>query len=198
MIEISLKFPDLAGKLTANMDQIQNEIVAAIQFNRGMLFDSEGAYNGHKPWAQLELRTGQALSRRGVLRKSLSPGGAPGKPGPGGYVDMDSQGVVTVGTSVAYAAMMNFGTTNLPGGVLRPVRAKALAIPLPEGKWATDVTKALRKGATKRMNERTGKNEKVIFRKWVKIPARRFDTITSQDTDEFAAAAKAAIVEALK
>lgn len=192
-----MKFPKLSQRLLEHQEQITREIVVAIQTNRGMLFDAEGAYNEHKPWAPLVLRTGQVLARRGVLKKSLAPGGGTGQAGPGGYVDMDGQGVVTVGTNVAYAAMMNFGTTKMPGGVLRPVRAKALAIPLPDGKWASDVTKALRKGAVKRVGP-SGKNERVIFRKWVKIPARRFDTITARDKDEFAEVARNAIVEALR
>lgn len=203
MIDVVMKFPKLSQRLLEHQEQIKAEIVVAIQTNRGMLFDAEGSYNGHEPWDPLVLRTGQILARRGVLKKSIAPSSSSGKPGPGGYVSMDGKGVITVGTEVAYAAMMNFGTTKMPGGVLRPVRAKALAIPLPEGKWANDAARELRKTEGKKRVNNTGKLatssvQNVIFRKWVKIPARRFDTITDQDAAEFAEAARNAIVEALR
>jgi phage gpG-like protein len=86
---------------------------------------------------------------------------------------------ITIGTKMAYARMMNDGTTRMPGGVLRPVHAKALKIPLPSGQKATDTAKTLRKGAAK-----GEKNERFIFRKSVKIPARPFDNWTEEDEVE--------------
>lgn len=202
MIEVSMSFPKLSQRLTAARDAIAAELIVAIQTNRGMLFDAEGGYNGHAPWDPLVLRTGQILAQRGVLKKSIAPSGSSGKPGPGGYVSMDGRGVVTVGTAVAYAALMNFGTVNMPGGVMRPVRAKVLRIPLPKGESANDAAEDIKVGQRRKKikaGEKLGrKDEYFIYRKWVKIPARRFDTITEQDAAEFAEAARNAIVEALR
>ena len=94
-----------------------------------------------------------------------------------------------------YARMMNDGTTKLPGGVLRPRTAKALKIPLPSGKGATEGAKSLRKGAT--TIEDGGKKEKYIFRKSVKIPARPFDDWTIEDEQEMQAALATKIAEVL-
>ena len=54
--------------------------------------------------------------------------------------------VARIGFNLIYAAMRDQGTKGLPGGVLRPVRAKALFIPLRKGarpgdptlKWGVD------------------------------------------------------------
>ncbi len=198
-IRMELQFPNLAAKFEAAQDKIRSEMVVAMQFNRGMLFDSEGSYNGHSAWAPLVMRAGQILANRGVLKKSLAPGTANGTAGEGGYVRKDAD-VITIGTDLASASLMNWGTTRMPGGVLRPVRAKALMIPLPAGAKATPAAKALSKGrgAKKRKNPRTERNEKVIFRKWVKIPERRFDNITAQDEREIRDALEAAMKEALQ
>lgn len=202
MISIILEFPDLAAKLTKAREAIQREMIVAVQTNRGMLFDNEGAYNGHEPWDTLSLRTGQILAQRGILKKSLAPMSANGQAGPGGYVNMDGQGVIRLGTNVAYAAMMNWGTTNMPGGVLRPTHAKALRIPLPKGKAASDKAEDIKVGQRRakiKKGQKLGrKDEYVIFAKWVKIPARRFDTLTAEDEREFAEATTAAIAEALR
>jgi len=202
MISIIMEFPDLAEKLTKAQGEITREIVVAIQTNRGLLFDNEGNYNGHDAWDALSLRSGQILAQRGVLKKSIAPMNGTGQPGPGGYVNMDGAGTVRVGTNVAYAAMMNFGTTNMPGGVLRPTHAKALRIPLPKGKAASDkaddIKVGQRRAKIKKGKKLGRKDEYYIFAKWVKIPARRFDTITSQDQAEFVEAITTAIAEALR
>lgn len=187
MITATFTFPDLLEKVRANEKRIGEEVIVAMQTNRGMLFDAEGNYNGHEAWAKPRLREGQALANRGVLKKSLAPGTDSGNAGPGGIATIDGQ-KVTIGTDVAYAAMMNFGTTRMPDGIMRPVRAKALRIPLPSGKKATAGAKKLRKTS----------DEGFIYRKWVRIPERRFDTITQADRDEFDAAFAAAIAEVLR
>ncbi len=196
---MELQFPNLEAKFAAAQNKIRSELVVAMQFNRGMLFDSEGAYNGHEAWAPLVMRAGQILANRGVLKKSLAPGTMIGQAGDGGYVNMDGD-TISMGTDVASASLMNWGTTKLPGGVLRPVRAKALMIPLPNGQKATPAAKELRKsrGSKKIKNTRTEKDETVIFRKWVRIPARRFDNVTPQDERDFRDALEAAMKEALK
>lgn len=146
LISIRQEFPDLKGKLERSEPEINLFIAAQMQTNRGMLFDEEGAYNGHQKWAPLTLRNGQILSRTGALRHSLSPANPSGRPGPGGIVRFQGD-VIIIGTKLAYARLMNDGTVNMPGGVLKPVNAKALAIPLPSGKAATPVAKQLRKNS---------------------------------------------------
>jgi phage gpG-like protein len=179
MIKVQFSIPDLEGKLNRMMPRIMGTIAATAQTNRGMLFDAEGAHNGHPKWASLKMRVGMILSDRGVLRKSIAPNNDGLNPvkGPDGIVEIGSREVV-IGTRLFYAAMMNDGTTKMPGGVLRPVRAEALKIPLPSGKSATEDAKQLRKRASGK-----GK-EKFIFRKSVKIPARPFDQWNTNDQAE--------------
>lgn len=160
MIEIKFQMPDLYAELKKRKREIDLAMAAAMQANRGMLFDTEGKYNGRPGWAPLKWRVGMILSKRGTLRKSLSPPNPMGKAGNDGIVEFAEE-TVTIGTRLGYARMMNDGTVKMPGGVLRPVKAKALKIPAPFGK----------KG-------------KFIFRKSVKIPARPFDDWTDQDEDE--------------
>lgn len=231
LVGISFEFPDLYSKLKNALPEINRFVAAQMQTNRGMLFDAEGAYNGHKKWAPLVLRHGQILSDRGNLRKSLAPTNAKGYPGRDGIVRFEGESI-TIGTRLVYASLMNDGTASLPGGVLRPVNAQALAIPLPAGKSATDTAKGLQRGsATKqqmvdkialmerqltliedpgkaaKLQERirryksraesTPKNQRVIFRKSVKIPARPFNTWTPEDEDELTEALTNKIAEVL-
>lgn len=232
MIEINFDFPDLKKKVEAARDEINLTLAAALQTNRAMLFDSEGNYNGHPGWAPLVFRSGQILSNRGALRKSLAPVPAKGRAGPDGIVEL-APNLVTIGTSLKYAAMMNWGTTNLPGGVLKPVRAKALKIPIPQGQSATDAAKSVsaesarknRQSRIKALEARLAKSkkqsardkiidqlaklkaqdkfkstlgaDKFIFRKSVKIPARRFDIVNDMDRQELEATLTAKVQEVL-
>jgi phage gpG-like protein len=134
-IDISFRFPEWSAKLRAHEAELNLFQAAVIQTNRGLLFDQEGSRNGHAKWAPLSLRNGQILSKRGSLRKSIAPYNANGQPGPDGIVKFAGD-VISVGTSLLYARMMNDGTAKMPGGVLRPTKAKALRIPIPEGKNA--------------------------------------------------------------
>lgn len=143
-VQIDFKMPDMAKKFRGKRDEIYRFIAAQMQTNRGMLFDKEGAYNGHPKWEGLKFRVGQILSSRGTLRKSLSPPNPRGRPGPDGIARYTGD-TITIGTSLMFAELMNDGTAKLPGGVLRARNAKALAIPLPAGKRATDLAKELRK-----------------------------------------------------
>lgn len=232
MIDIKFEFPDLRRKVKASKREIELLIAATLQTNRGMMFDKEGSHNGHPRWAPLVLRSGQILSKRGTLRKSIAPTTPTGIAGPGGIVEIMPD-VIAVGTSMAYAAMMNFGTTNLPGGVLRPVRAKALKIPLPQGDNASaaaekikqDMASKARKkriaklqGQLRRAKKKDSMNRiadqiaslqmqekrkstlgapKFMFRKSVKIPARRFDELNDRDREEIEATVNAKIMEIL-
>lgn len=155
-VGIHWKFPNWLEKINQAEQEIQLFVAAIIQMNRGMVFDQEGAYNGHDKWAPLKLRSGQILSDRGDLRRSIAPKSATGKPGPGGIVSFGTN-TVTVGTSLKYAPLMNWGTTGLPGGVIKPIHAKALRFKC---------------------------GDKVIFAQQVKIPARHFDEWNTQDKDE--------------
>jgi phage gpG-like protein len=190
MLAIKIILPDLYKRLQAKIGEMNLFMAALIQTNRGMLFDSEGARNGHKRWKPLRLRDGMPLSNRGNLRKSISPFNASGQPGPEGIVRIQ-RNEITVGTKLAYAYLMNWGTTRMNGGVMVPTHAKALMIPLPAGKKIREEAKPLRKESTKitkgtkTRTKEFHKDENVIFRKKVRIPERRFDEWNAADQMEF-------------
>lgn len=181
MIKIEVEFPDLYERLKKYEKEIMLVLAASMQTNRSMMFDADGADNGKKKWAPLKFRNGRPLQDRGTLRKSMGPSNDGITPGRGVdsvlKINTDS---VMIGTKLAYARMMNDGTTKMPGGVLRPINAQALKIPLPMGKNIVKAAKALRKGAAQ---DSTG--QKYIFRKSVRIPARPMDEITPQDEQEW-------------
>lgn len=145
--EISFEFPDLADLLERNLESLQLFIAGQLQYNRAMIFENEGAYNGHPRWKELAFRNGMILSNRGILRKSLAPVRSPNegaKTGANGILEV-TRTTVMIGTTLGYARMMNDGTTKMPDGVLRPVKAKALKIPVPQGKNAGPAAQALHK-----------------------------------------------------
>lgn len=142
-IDVDFKFPDWAAKLRRHEARLRLFQAALIQTNRGMMFDAEGAHNNHEKWAKLKFRNGQILSRRGNLRKSIAPYNPRGVPGPDGIVRFAGD-MIVVGTKMLYARMMNDGTAGMPGGVLRPKRAKALKIPLPSGVSASNEARQAR------------------------------------------------------
>lgn len=193
MIKMDFKFPDLAGKLDKYADEIYLFMAAQMQTNRAELFDAEGAHNGHKKWAALKFRNGRILQDRGTLRKSIGPSndGIQPRSSEGGFYKINGE-LITIGTSLGYARLMNDGTKKMPGGVLRATNAKALRIPLPSGKSATEASKSLSKGASKARPEDVAsgakKNQKYIFRKSVKIEPREFDTWTEGDENEMSEA----------
>lgn len=172
-VKIDIDFPNWAEKYKSKIKQLTLFAAGLIQENRGQLFDNEGAFHGHTKWKKPVFRDGMALSKTGALRKSIAPMGADGRPGPDGIVNL-SLDQITIGTTLFYAALMNWGTTQMPGGVLKATNAKALKIPLPSGKLATKTAKKLSKD-----------EGKFIFRKSVKIPERRFDEWNAQDQAEF-------------
>lgn len=143
-----------------NQQEIMLGLAASMQTNRSMMFDKDGADNGKPKWAPLVLRQGRPLQKTGTLRKSMAPMTINGKPGKSaGTVLLIEGNRVTIGTTLLYAGMMNDGTAKMPGGVLRPKQAQALKIPIEGGKF--------------------------MFRKSVKIPARRMNEITELDKAEF-------------
>jgi len=172
MIDIRMTIPEWDKIIKAHEKDIYLVLAAAMQTNRAMMFDQDGADNGKPKWAKLKWRKGRPLQARGVLRKSFAPqnnGITPGK-GEGTIVRVAAP-QVQIGTNLFYARLMNDGTTKMPGGVLRPTSAKALKIPIPKGL----------KGFTKKERK-----QGFIFRKSVQIPAREMDQITDQDEQEFA------------
>lgn len=194
LIEFEFTFPDLQKKLKTYEKEIRLFVAAQMQTNRGMLFDAEGAYNGHEKWAPLKFRDGMILSHRGNLRKSLAPQAADGTPGPDGIVRFEGDFVI-IGTNLYYARMMNDGTTKLPGGVLKATHAKALKIPLPAGKKLKEEVRQQVK--EKKLKTTTIEKQKYIFRKSVRIPERPFDNWTAADETELAEALMNKIVEVL-
>lgn len=228
LVGIQFKFPDWKGKLERAKQEINLFIAANMQTNRGLLFDAEGARNGHTKWAPLVFRNGMILAKRGTLRKSIAPKNDGRRPGrsEGGILRF-TEHAITIGSSLAYARVMNDGTTKMPGGVIRAKRAKALKIPIPQGAAANENAKGLQAEALEpklaRLAERLNKSKnpqarakimrqmdrirqriksgkgpvKFIFRKSVRIPARPFDTWTLQDQNELELALRNKIVEIL-
>lgn len=225
LLDISFQFPGWLEKIRQSEQSLNLFCAAQIQANRGMLFDAEGARNGHKKWAPLQFRAGQIMSNRGALRQSIGPQNPRGTPGADGIVRFTGETIV-VGTTLLYARLMNDGTTKMPGGVLRPKNAKALKIPVPNGKNAGPAAQSIQiqslapcvaaahhkamvakpgsKSAERayqtwtRLTEKAtqGKGDvKFIFRKSVKIPARNFTDWNDQDQDEVDGAFMARLTE---
>lgn len=162
MISLTLKVPAWDALFKKHYTDIMMALAATMQTNRSMMFDKDGADNDKKKWDNLVLRQGRPLQKTGTLRKSLAPTlTTPGKPSYGkDTVIRINDREVTIGTKIAYAEMMNDGTTKMPGGKMSAVKAKALKIPLESGKF--------------------------MFRRSVKIPARSMNTISPADEIEFA------------
>lgn len=162
MIKLEFKIPNLAKRFKAMQPDIVMVLAASMQANRAMMFDKDGGDNGKPRWKPINsaFRSGRPLQNTGTLRKSLAPQNDGLKPGHGkdGVVRISGK-EVTIGTQLLYAHMMNDGTVNMPGGVLKVKRAQALKIPVASGA--------------------------LMFRKSVKIPARPMDTITDQDMAEW-------------
>ena len=119
-LKIEFKFPKWFEAISAHEDQLLDEVAATILTNRAQMFDAGGASNGHQAWEPLKLRKGVPLSDTGTLRRSLSPGGANGKPGPGGVVKK-TRDIVSISTTIAYAAIQN------QGGIIRPTQKSVLS-----------------------------------------------------------------------
>ena len=172
MISLSFTVPDLAMVFKKRQRDIMLVLAASMQTNRAMMFDKDGADNGKQKWAPLVLRSGRPLQKTGTLRKSMAPSNDGMRPGKGQGSKLQINGTeVQIGTTLAYAPMMNDGTAKMPGGVLKAVRAQALKIPLGGGKF--------------------------MFRKSVRIPSRRMDEITAQDSQEWADTLAAYIADVL-
>jgi phage gpG-like protein len=109
ILDLSFDFPNWPKELRAKLPEIQNAVLATIQTNRGLLFDSEGAANGHGRWKDIKYREGRILQLTGNLRRSLAPRNAKGTVPPGGTVKWNRD-VITIGTNVPYAAVHETGS----------------------------------------------------------------------------------------
>lgn len=173
MVEIRFKMPDLLGRLKRGEKRIVLGMLAAMQENRAQVFDSEGSFNGAPKWKPLKCRDGMILSDTGALRRSIAPSSPTGLPGPGGAAfatgDLKKKEFY-LASKLPYAAMMNWGTTGLSGGVLRAKPGKSLVFDC---------------GGSK------------VFAQQVKIPARRFDRFTAEDKRELTLTLRNLLVEVL-
>lgn len=152
LCEINLKLPNFGAASEKIKAELPGLIAATLQAQRGMIFDTEGRYNGRPGWSPLKCREGQPLKDTGVLAMSIAPINDGIHPGhrSGSIVRLSNE-LVTIGTDIAYAIIQN------NGGVIKPVKAKALRIPCFDG---------------------------YIFSKKAVIPARVFNDITDQDVEE--------------
>lgn len=162
LVQIRLKVPKAFSNPPDIWDETKEVLAATLQTNRGFLFMESGRYNGHEPWAPLRYRKGQPLMKSGArgLSGSMAPrvtknGTVPGK-GPNSILRYTA-GIVTIGTTLPYASLMNWGTSQMPGGVMKAKNAQALRFKIGR-RW--------------------------VFCKSVKIPPRRFDTFTPADVEE--------------
>ncbi len=171
MVKLQFTFPRLEKRFKDRQRDIMLVLAASMQTNRSMMFDKDGADNGKDQWEKLKWRSGRPLQKTGVLRKSMAPRNDGIVPGAEKSSVLNVSGrTVEIGTNLLSARMMNDGTSKMAGGVLRPVKAKALKFPIPQNT----------KGLTEKEKERG-----FMFRKWVRIPARRMDEVTSEDQAEW-------------
>jgi phage gpG-like protein len=186
LVRIEWKFPNLKMAVEKREMEIYMLIAASMQTNRGMMFDNSNA--GRTPWEKPKLRDGQPLSQKGALRQSFGPtndGKRPAK-NPGGIVKFNA-GVVTIGTDLKYASILN------TGGIIRPKRFPVLWIPLPDGAAKSSnapskLTKQLKKefkagtGTAPIVKGRNGKF--YLLAKKATIPARPMDEWNQEDQIE--------------
>lgn len=185
MISLKLTFPKLDEIFKLHEKDVMGVLAASMQTNRAMMFDKDGADNGKKKWKKPIFRNGRPLQNTGALRKSMAPTNNGKTPAHAANAILRLSGpTVMIGTNLIYAKLMNDGTVNMPGGVLKAVNAQALKIPLPSGQSATPAAKKARKGAVN-IKDEYGNKEKVMFRRSVKIPARKMDILTKADENEF-------------
>ena len=71
MINLELQITDFMAIFESRKDDIMDVLAAAMQTNRAMMFDQDGADNGKQAWAPLKWRRGRPLQKRGTLRNPL-------------------------------------------------------------------------------------------------------------------------------
>ena len=150
LVTIDFKFPNLLENFKSQFKNVLIGMASDVQTNRGLLFDGEGAFNGHEKWKDLAsgknkkilkngLQARQILRKSGVLRLSLAPSNPDGTPGQNGYIKVEGDYknvVMKVGTLVAYAKIHNEGGVIMhPGtdnGFGRGIKIKAHPITIPK------------------------------------------------------------------
>lgn len=150
LLAIEFEIPDYLKRVKTQFKRIQIAIAADMQTNVGLRFDNEGAYNGHPKWQDLKsganirrtkngLQERQILRKSGALKNSIVPSAPTGQAGANGYVKLEGDiknSVVTIGTSVKYAAIHDKGgVISHPGtsnGFGRGIKIPAHAIPIPK------------------------------------------------------------------
>lgn len=161
-VDITFRMPDF-GKAAATIEANINGLVAAtMQEQRAQIFDTEGRFNGRPGWPPLRCRDGQILKHSGTLSKSIGPQDRPNATTPGhavGTIVRIGGGVVTIGTTIAYAPVHNFSADIVCSRQSRtnPRRPGALAFQC---------------------------HGKTVFRRKVHIPARPFADWTKPDVEE--------------
>lgn len=210
-VKVTWKFPNLAKAYRASENDILLFIAAMLQTNRGMMFDTSNA--GRTPWPKPLLRRGQPLSQRGPLRQSFGPANDGKQPArnPGGIVRMNSN-VVTIGTSLKYAPVLN------EGAIIYPRKGKWLWIPLPDGaanssNAPTPLAKSLRKASGRRKKDNGWKWTKTqggalvvkapsgkvfLLAKKANIPRRPMDEWVESDQRELEEALRNKLAQVLK
>jgi phage gpG-like protein len=116
LLQVKFNLPGWAEKFKASMNDLQGKALATLQTNRGMLFRNEGAYNGHEKWKPLKSRKGQILADTGTLKNSIAPKTANKDhpvAGPNGILKFSGD-VMTIGSTVKYAAVHNYGAVIKP------------------------------------------------------------------------------------
>jgi len=117
-----IKPKELAKQFQMRMPAIMRAMAATVQTNRAMLFDKEGAHNGHKKWAPISHRQGRILQDTGRLRRTIVPSArGTGIAGANGVVMVDAR-IVKLETHVDYAGAHEYGTKHM---VARPFMGRA-------------------------------------------------------------------------
>lgn len=186
MISVSFEQKaQLLQKAKGAQAEINLFMAAQMQYNRAMLFARSGNFNGHETWPRPMLRDGQPLKDRGTLSQSMGPKTGKNASTPAratGSIVRFHGNIVSIGTSLIYAPLMNWGTTKMPGGVMKPKNKPVFWIPIPAGKKASQTAKDIKKQGGSNIVKYKGQTW--LLAKQVRIPARRFDNLTEIDKHE--------------
>lgn len=204
LINIKFTMPDWESKIRSNLHGLLRFVAAQLQTQRALIFEHEGAYNGRGPWTPLKFRQGMILSKAGGrgLRGSIAPRNNGIEPASGPKTILEIGGeTVTIGSSLIYANIMD------KGGIIKPVRAKALKIPVPNDvvremvhteekhAYVTGQKVPTRKKALKKAGILKIDGKFYIFRKKVIIPARPYLDFTPEDAQEIEVALSNRVAE---
>lgn len=178
--EINIKMPDWQKMERRVRSDLSPMIAATLQTNRGLLFKSGGAHNGHAGWKPLKHRDGVPLSDRGTLAQSIGPDndGEHPKVRSGGIVKLEA-GVVTIGSNLAYAVVQNRGAIIVPKGGVYSGYGKRTKRSRKE-KWV-ELAEPRKRKMLRFWSQKLGR---YVFRTQVTVPARPFDRLNNQDVEE--------------